>query len=393
VPESASDSRSKGVLERRNLSLLFEALTERGHRIIGPTIKARAIVYGEIASPEELPAGWTGVQEPGSYRLERRGDAACFGFAAPAQSLRPFFQPPGTELWKAERRDGSFTIEAADGDPPAPCAFIGARACDLAALAIHDRVFTTQPYVDSHYRARRDSAFIVGVNCTRAGGTCFCASMGTGPRLREGFDLALTEIYSDDRHEFLVEAGTDAGEEVMGELELRAAGADDISSSDALSARAAASMGRRLDTNGLKEILQANLEHPHWDEVAKRCLACGNCTMACPTCFCTDIEDSADLTGKIASRSRRWDSCYSIEYSYIHGGSIRTRIPNMYRHWLTHKLANWHDQFGVSGCVGCGRCITWCPPGIDLTEEVRAIRESGARNDEDRAKEASHGNA
>lgn len=393
MPDTACVSRPRGVLERRNLSLLFEALAERGYRIIGPTVKAKAVVYGDIASSDELPAGRTDVQTPGSYRLERGEDGACFGYAAPAQSLRPFLHPPETELWKAERRDGAFTIEAAADDSPAPCAFIGARACDLAALAIHDRVFTTPPYVDTHYRVRRDAAFIVGVNCTRAGGTCFCASMGTGPRLREGFDLALTEIVDGERHEFFVEAGSGAGEEVMGELRLRTAGRDDLAAADALCARATASMGRKLDTEGIKELLQANLEHPHWNEVAKRCLACGNCTMACPTCFCTDIEDTTDLTGKRAARTRRWDSCYSIDYSYIHGGSIRTKIPNMYRHWLTHKLANWHDQFGVSGCVGCGRCITWCPPGIDLTEEVRAIRENDKRNSIDRAKEASHGNA
>jgi ferredoxin len=101
--------------------------------------------------------------------------------------------------------------------------------------------------------------------------------------------------------------------------------------------------------------------------------------MACPTCFCTTVDDVTDLTGSQAVRSRRWDSCFSMDFSYIHGGSVRSSGASRYRQWLTHKLASWQDQFGASGCVGCGRCITWCPVGIDLTEEVEAIRQDAER--------------
>jgi Fe-S-cluster-containing hydrogenase component 2 len=141
-------------------------------------------------------------------------------------------------------------------------------------------------------------------------------------------------------------------------------------------ARAAGSMGRSLETAGLKESLY-RYEDPHWDEVARRCLTCANCTMVCPTCFCASVEDVSDLAGVETERRRRWDSCFTMEFSYIHGGSVRTSAGARYRQWITHKLATWHDQFGRSGCVGCGRCITWCPVGIDITEEARAIRPSG----------------
>ena len=133
---------------------------------------------------------------------------------------------------------------------------------------------------------------------------------------------------------------------------------------------------RRMNTSVIRELLYNNLENPHWDEVATRCLNCANCTMVCPTCFCTTVQDVTDLTGKHAERWRKWDSCFSTEFSYIHGGSIRTSAKSRYRQWLVHKLASWHDQFGTSGCVGCGRCITWCPVGIDITEEANAFRES-----------------
>ena len=134
-------------------------------------------------------------------------------------------------------------------------------------------------------------------------------------------------------------------------------------------------MGRELDTTDIRELLYRNYEHPRWDEVAERCLACGNCTMVCPTCFCTTVEDVTDLAGEHVERHQRWDSCFTIDYSHIHGGAVRGSTRSRYRQWMTHKLATWIDQFGSSGCVGCGRCITWCPVGIDITEEARAIRE------------------
>jgi Fe-S-cluster-containing hydrogenase component 2 len=142
-----------------------------------------------------------------------------------------------------------------------------------------------------------------------------------------------------------------------------------------------------MDTTGIRDLLYTNFDHPRWDNVAQRCLTCANCTMVCPTCFCTTVEDVSDVTGSHAERWRKWDSCFSQNFSYIHGGSVRSSAKSRYRQWMTHKLASWIDQFGSSGCVGCGRCITWCPVGIDITEEVRAIRESPASS-----KESSHGN-
>jgi sulfhydrogenase subunit beta (sulfur reductase) len=135
-------------------------------------------------------------------------------------------------------------------------------------------------------------------------------------------------------------------------------------------------MGRTMDTKGIKELLYRNYENPRWDDVAKRCLTCGNCTMVCPTCFCTTVEDITDLTGEHVERWRKLDSCFTMDFSYIHGGSVRSSPRARYRQWMTHKLATWIDQFGTSGCVGCGRCITWCPVGIDITEETGAIRDS-----------------
>jgi ferredoxin len=203
--------------------------------------------------------------------------------------------------------------------------------------------------------------------------------MGTGPAVESGYDLALTEVLADDRHYFTVAVGSDAGAEILDAIPHRDAQSAEEEAAKAVVQRAARNMGRSLDTTDIRDLLAENLEHPRWDDVAERCLTCTNCTLVCPTCFCSTVEDVTDLTGERAERWRRWDSCFSLDFSYIHGGSVRVSNRSRYRQWLTHKLGTWIDQFGSSGCVGCGRCITWCPVGIDITEEVAAIRATDGR--------------
>jgi sulfhydrogenase subunit beta (sulfur reductase) len=360
---------------------LVDVLRARGFQVLGPTVRDGAIVYDDLASASDLPVGWTDTQAAGSYRLERREDDAVFGFAVGPHSWKQFLLPARVSLWNATRNGDGFDVEEAPA-ADAPLALIGVRSCELSAIAIQDRVLLGGRYADRDYAARREDAFIVAVNCFEPGGTCFCASMGTGPRAEAGYDLALTEILDGD-HRFLVEIGSERGAEVLRELPHREALPADRQAADAAVAGAAERMGRTLDTTDLRDLLAANLDHERWDDVAARCLTCGNCTMVCPTCFCTAVDDVTDLTGQQAERVRTWDSCFSVEYSYIHGGSIRPSGRSRYRQWLTHKFGTWHDQFGSSGCVGCGRCITWCPVAIDVTEELAAIRgnEGGKHGD------------
>jgi ferredoxin len=362
------------VLTRAGLDLLLQALRAEGRLLIGPLVRDGAIVLDEIRGVADLPAGWTEVQEAGTYRLVRRGDEALFGFAVGPHSWKQRFLVPRLRLWRASREAGGFAVDADSAAPPARLALIGARSCDLHAIAVQDRVLRDGPYADHDYASRRADVFVLAVNCGQAGGTCFCVSMGTGPRAEAGFDLALTEILDAAGHRFLVQAGSARGGALLAEIGAEPAPAGDRHAAEEIVARTAASMGRRLDTEGIKELLYENLEHPRWDEVASRCLTCANCTLVCPTCFCTTVEDVTDVTGDHAERWRRWDSCFNLEFSYLHGGSVRASPRSRYRQWLTHKVASWIDQFGTSGCVGCGRCITWCPVGIDLTEEVAAIR-------------------
>jgi formate hydrogenlyase subunit 6/NADH:ubiquinone oxidoreductase subunit I len=352
---------------------LLDVLTARDYEVVGPTARDGAIVYDRIARVADLPAGWTDRQEAGRYRLERRDDNALFGFTVGPQAWKRFLHRPIETLWTMRKTANGLTVEG-DGSEVPKFAFIGVRSCELHAIAIQDRVFSQGPYPDVAYTMRRQNAFIVAVNCGQAGGTCFCVSMQTGPKAESGFDLALTELIDGDHHEFLVEIGSAAGAEILKQLPHRAATNEERAEAAAIIARTKTQMGRHLETEGLKELLQSNLNHPRWDDVAGRCLTCANCTMVCPTCFCTTVEDHSDLSGTSAERVRKWDSCFTMDFSFIHGGSVRKTPRSRYRQWMTHKLATWIDQFGTSGCVGCGRCITWCPVGIDITVEAAAIR-------------------
>jgi len=365
-------STARYQLTREDLGALFDALAADGRAIFAPTARDGAIVYGRARGPDDLPAGLIESQAPGRYRLIDRGRGgdgeALFAHTLGPDSPKRFLHPPRLRLFTAARRGEGFAITEGP-DLPRRLALIGPRACDLAAVAIQHRALV-EVGEDPHYAARREALFIVAVQCVRAGDACFCPSMGGGPRLTAGFDLALTEIIDGEGHRFVLEIGSPAGATLAERLPLTPAPASDAP--EAAAARAEAQITRRLNTRGLRERLLASLESTAWDAIAERCLGCAGCTMVCPTCFCTTVQDTTRLTGE-ADRTRTWDSCFHLDFSYIHGGPVRPGLGPRYRQWLTHKLATWGDQLGTPGCVGCGRCATWCPAGIDIVQEATAI--------------------
>ena len=339
---------------------------------MGPMVRGGAIVYDELESADDLPRGVTDVQEPGGYRLAGRDDDARFAYASSPHSWKQFLFPASTRLFRSHRSaDG---VEFEQPEPPRkPLAFVGVRPCDLQAIAVQDRVFLEGQHVDRDYASRRRGAFVVAVECGSPAATCFCTSFGTGPAAEGAFDLALTELL-DGGHRFLARAGSERGADLLAALPGRPADDADLRAAADVVRHAADAMQRSVDTDDLQELLERSRESSRWDDVAARCLTCANCTLVCPTCFCSSAEDITSLDGSESERVRRWDTCFSIDHSYIHGGAVRPSSRARYRQWLTHKFGTWIDQFGTSGCVGCGRCIAWCPVGIDVTEELAALR-------------------
>lgn len=351
------------VIEEQGLDRLISVLVERGYRVVGPTVRDSAIVLDEVESVRQLPAGWAVETAPGHYALRRREDRAMFANSAGPQSWKQFLHPPRRRLWS-----GDFEPEP---EEPVKYAFLGVRGCDLAAIRTLDGVLGA----DGSFSRRKRDLFVIGVNCTEPGGVCFCVSMGTGPGVSAGYDLALTERI-DGGHRFLVDTGTEEGASVLAQVRSREPEAGEVTEARDAVTEAAGHMGRQMPYTDLRTLIRDSRQSPHWEDVASRCFTCGNCTMVCPTCFCTTTEDVTDLSGEHAERWQHWASCFELDFSYLHGGSVRTTGASRYRQWMSHKLSTWHDQFGSSGCVGCGRCIAWCPAGIDITAEAAKLAES-----------------
>jgi ferredoxin len=358
-------------IERSGLQQLLDEFASRGFEILGPVLREGAVILEPVTRIEELPVGWRDEQEPGRYRVSATGSARVFDVLHGHGGLKRLSFAPREELIQIDTEGIGRSFSARPTLPePGKIAVLGVRACDLAALQVQDRIFLHDRYPDPYYASRRSGLLLVAVSCTHSVSTCFCTSMGAGPEAKFGFDLALTEL--DDG--FIVRSGSPAGAELLEALQCLPAPPERRFEARRAIDACAGSMERRFETGDLPELLYDNLNHSRWDDVADRCLSCGNCTLVCPTCFCHDEHDEPAIDGSGALRVREWDSCFSRDHAQIHGMNFRPHTRERYRQWLVHKFASWIDQFGTSGCVGCGRCITWCPVGIDPTEEIAAIR-------------------
>lgn len=354
---------------------LLDLIKKAGYKLLGPTVRDEVIIYDELRSAQDLPIGWTDEQDPGRYRLKRRNDSAYFGYNLGPHSWKKYLFPPKEKLWTAKKQDNNKLVILQE-DLPAEdrMAFIGVRACEIQAIFVLDKVFNTKLAVYQQYQRRRENTFIMAVNCTTAVNTCFCASMQSGPQVKEGYDLSLTEVIDERQHYFLLMIGSERGKSICESLQLRAAVSEESDLAHLHVERTIEKMIRKVDNAHVHEVLMESWDSKQWDKVAERCINCANCTMACPTCFCSDTQDVVSIDGAHVDRWQSWESCFNLSHSYIHGGSIRSSAQSRYRQWLTHKFGTWWDQFGVSGCVGCGRCITWCPVGIDVTEELKQLQ-------------------
>jgi sulfhydrogenase subunit beta (sulfur reductase) len=361
-------------IQKSNLNEILEHLNKAGYQTIGPKVKNDTLVYEPIDSLEEFPQGFASKQSPGKFRLVSNGSRRYFDVIPGAHSWKQFLFPPRIELFRLQKNGKGWKQTGQQSEIP-KYALIGVRACELAAMQIQDSIFMRSDFNDPIYHSRREHVFILSVNCLHPAGTCFCSSMDTGPRVRDGFDLNLTEL--DDV--FVLTIGSELARGILADIPYEDASGFILTSVEHSIEQAVQKMERSLDTGDLPELILANLDIPYWKEIGKRCLSCGNCTQVCPTCFCWDTTDQMSLDGKTTSRERIWDSCFNPGYSYQAGGNTRPTIHSRYRQWLSHKLGTWKQQYGTFGCVGCGRCITWCPAEIDLTEEISTLRKEARK--------------
>ena len=354
-------------LAPQGLDQLLGALQATGHRLVGPRVEQGAVQYRTLQGAAQLPWGVRVAQQPGSVRLQRQGSGRAFAWANGAQALKPLLFAPHESLWRVEKTAAGLSFS--ESPPPAErLAVIGVRSCDLAALALQDHHFLQGTSPDAHYARRREPLFIVAVNCSHPAATCFCAASGDGPNATSGFDLLLDELDEG----FLLTPGSEAGQQLLATLSVSGVTPAQQRQVEA-QRRAAAQQPRSLPAAPLSGRLLGLASSPRWQQIAERCLACGNCTAVCPTCFCHSEYEVQQLDGAGSDHLRQWDSCFTAGHSLLHGTPLRAETAHRYRQWLTHKFDSWHQQFGRSGCVGCGRCIAWCPVGIDVTEELHAL--------------------
>ncbi len=374
MPEIKLSLNNTVAIQKEELNELLTLLQELGYQTVGPRIQHEVLAFGPVSSLDDLPQGYTSIQDNGQYRLQKTSHKRYFDITPGSQTWKQYIYPARQKLFELKKENGHWERVEEQAKTPR-YALIGVRPCDLAAIDILDKVLIREDFVDPDYSARRSQLFILAVECLHPAGTCFCASMGTGPEANAGFDLKLTEL----EDIFLVTIGSDNGLAFASELKWSPAGAFHQQAAQRGLEKARAEMGRQIEAiENVPDALLKNLEHPHWNEVGQRCMSCGNCTFVCPTCFCWDAVDEVDITTRNTSRSRVWDSCFNLAYSAQAGGNTRPSTKSRYRQWLSHKFGNWKHQFGVLGCVGCGRCITWCPAGIDVTAEVRVFQEASS---------------
>lgn len=367
---------AQAYLPRPALEDLVRVLRGQGYTVLGPTVRQGAISLQPIESADEIPRGVNDQQQGGRYRLVPGDPDLSFEYVVGPDGPKTWLFPARLPLFEFHIADGRFELDEALPPPPR-YAMLGVRPCELAAVRVQDRVFGLEEprgfrcELETWYQQARKNALFLVVNCTSPDGNCFCASWNTGPEAKQGFDLALTEL----RGGFVVAVGSERGSQLLGQLPVRAPTEAELELAELKLQRARSQMGRSLETAGVKELLDHNLEHPEWDEVARRCLSCGNCTMVCPTCFCCTVTESTYLDRQRFTRTRYWESCFTHQFTHTTFGPERNTIRGRYRQWLRHKMGTWWDQFGTTGCIGCGRCITWCPTGIDVTEEIGRIRQ------------------
>lgn len=351
----------------REVGKLLSMLTSMLNlRVIGLKYVDKSLTYGELSSIEELPLSVEDVQAPSSYKLVEEGASGRFRHSFP--SLKYFLYPPIQDVVYVDR-DFSFREARVDFDN---IALFGVKPCDLYSMRVLDGILMNR---DPYYTNARSSVKIVVVEeCVKPSNVCFCGSVGTGPWVSSGFDVAFTRL----NNGVVFKSGSSIGVDLLKRLNLKKASDGTLDEYRKSMDKALESTKVLPELTALTNALEKSMSNEElWSKVSKKCVGCSNCNMVCPTCFCTEFFDEAELDGS-ALRLKKWHGCLSYSYGLVAGGHFRPKLYMRYRHFILHKFLFYPRQVGLIGCVGCGRCITWCPLGVDIRETLWEVYKSVA---------------
>jgi len=304
-------------------------------RLIAPIADRTAVRFAEIADSAEI----------------------CLEYRNPRMSARSALFPQSEVLL-------TFDGETATDARPEyrETVLFGVRPCDARAFTMLDRVFRWEGTDDPYYVGRREAATVVSLACNESGAACFCTSVGGAPHDETGSDVLAIDLGDD----VLLRPVSERGETLLATF---APGMTEASEADldrAAKFAEAAKAGQPdvaipTDLEGLKKLFDSEV----WEEFAMTCLGCGACTYSCPTCHCFDITDE-EKRG-VGYRVRSWDTC-AFPLFTLHGSGHNPRPAKnaRVRQRVLHKFLYCPENFEQVFCVGCGRCVTNCPTGIDI---------------------------
>jgi len=326
-----------------------------------PFLQSLMVEY-DLFAPVQLAEGVA------VFKKIDRPDEVDFSSSNTQKPAKEVFFPQSETMFRYEKTGKQHQVTSTE-EVERKRVILGARPCDIQAVSLIDQVFSGKEFTDVYYVNKRKATTIIGMACDHPLSTCFCSSMKGGPFHREGSDLFLIDL----GEAYLVELLTEKGKTFQKNKFLKEALAKDINLAKEVEEKATPKTDGSLPVAGIEKRLDQMLESPFWERVQEKCIGCRICTYLCPTCHCFDIVDEA-LTNK-GQRVRNWDSCLSSLYSQeTSGHNPRPTNRERTRQRIMHKFNYFPKNFDQIACVGCGRCIIYCPVNFDIRQTIKEIQ-------------------
>ena len=337
------------ILKKDRLPGFLERLIGE-QQVFAPVRKGEVILIREIDSPSQVILEYRNAKE----------------------SPKSLLFPQREALFRYRAEKGRAEVDVPSGAGKGRVLF-GIRPCDARGFLLLDKVFGGGCR-DPYYTDRRSGTVVVSLGCVDPNPSCFCLSMGGGPCSSEGSDVLLLDL--GDR--YIAEAVSEKGAALLEDQAFEKSDEKSLSLAEKTKKQAEASMQPVAKKENLEEELERLFSDPVWKDLAESCLSCGICTYLCPTCHCFDLCDEA--SGQAGERIRVWDSCqFPLFTQQASGFNPRPSVKERFRQRIMHKLSYLPKSQSMTGCVGCGRCVTECPVNLDIREVMASLSEGNKR--------------